>query len=115
MGLTDDFQKDRERNKQLYDNIVRWITKSPEKDLTDINIINIDRITEFQDVREKMRDHQTVIAWNGNTPRSEEFINQLTRWIKNGGAFVGGLTPWAWARKGRTVKQIPIYDLFKVM
>ena len=110
-GLTNDFIKDK-KNVQLYENIIKWTTKSREID-DDVKIIDIERITEFKDVSEQFGDKPTVIAWRGSRAKSEEFMQSLRMWIGNGGAFVCGVTPWAWARGGE-IQQIPTYDLLKV-
>ena len=112
--LTDDFILDRQRNKPLNDNIVKWLTNSPDTRREDVNIINIDKMKNFEDVRELFNEKPTIIGWRGDTNRSEKFMKNLSKWIRTGGSFVCGMTPWAWARRGRNYKQIPIFRLLKV-
>ena len=113
-SLTDDFISDRRRNKLLNDNIVKWVTKSPDTKREDVNIINIDKMKNFEDVRKLFNDKPTIIGWRGDTARNEKFMKSLSTWIRKGGSFVCGVTPWAWARRGRKYQQIPIFRLLKV-
>ena len=113
-GLVGDFIKGRERNEDLHDNIIKWTTKSPaDVDIEEVKVIDIANITEFRDVEEQLGDKPAVIAWKSVKAKSEEFIVSLTVWIRDGGAFVCGLTPWAWAR-GAKIEQIPTFHLLKV-
>ena len=113
-SLTDDFISDRRRNKPLNDNIVKWVTKSPDTKREDVNFINIDKMKNFEDVRKLFNDKPTIIGWSGSTARNKKFMKSLSTWIRKGGSFVCGVTPWAWARRGRKYQQIPIFRLLKV-
>ena len=114
-ALTDDFILDRSRNKQFSDNIVKWVTKSPDNKREDVNVINIDKITNFEYVKELFNDKPTIIGWRGDTARNDQFMNSLSMWIKKGGSFVCGVTPWHWAKRGGMIyQQIPTFGLLKV-
>ena len=101
-------------NKLFNDNIVKWVTKSPDLKREDVNVIHIEKMTNFEDVRKLFNDKPTIIGWRGDTARNEKFMKSLSTWIRKGGSFVCGVTPWAWARRGRKCQQIPIFCLLKV-
>ena len=113
--LTHGFITDYHKNKQLNDNIVKWVTKLPDNKREDVNVINIDRMTNFEDVKKQFNDKPTIIAWMGDTTRNDQFMNSLSNWIEKGGSFVCGVTPHGWARNyKRSYQQIPIFRLLKV-
>ena len=115
-NLLNSFNRDYYKNKKFNDNIVKWVTKSQHIKREDVNVINIHKMTNFEDVRKHFNHKPTIIGWESTTARSNEFMKSLSMWIKKGGSFVCGLTPWSWKKKqkGRQYQQIPIFSLLKV-
>ena len=113
-SLTNAFIFDNHTNKQFNDNIVKWVTKSQDIRREDVNVIHIHKMTNFEDVRKLFNDKPTIIGWRGDTARNEKFMKSLSTWIRKGGSFVCGVTPWAWMRGGKKYQQIPIFCLLKV-
>ena len=114
--LTNYFISDHQKNKKFNDNIVKWVTKSPDTKREDVNIINLDQMKNFEDVRNCFNDKPTIIGWRGDAARNENFMKSLSMWIRKGGSFVCGISPEKWERqqKGRKYQQIPIFCLLKV-
>ncbi|CAF0709194.1 unnamed protein product [Brachionus calyciflorus] len=76
---------------KLWSNIKRWLTNG--EFVADDQIRNL---SEFESVREIIQSKIKIIKWPGNLNKSEIFINQLKKYVENGGAIMCGICPWGW-------------------
>ncbi|CAF3336682.1 unnamed protein product [Rotaria sp. Silwood1] len=75
------------QDQRFIENCRRWLSQEKEAQFE-----SIDDIESMDSVKEK----GTILVWNGHHFKSDTFMNDLSAFLKEGGALICGAGAWSW-------------------
>ncbi|CAF0877594.1 unnamed protein product [Rotaria sordida] len=88
------------KDQRFVENCRQWLSQGQDARFESIN-----EIDSMDDVKE----HGTILVWNGHNTKSDTFMDDLCAYLQAGGALVCGTTAWGWLSRnsGKFLSDFP--------